>query len=93
MPKEVVHGDRNYGPPEVAGEPVVLPVVVVGWSRETGDVQIVTRDLHAEVPTPEEQREGIPPRYGYYVTMDRRGINDLIRHLRRARDAAFGRDE
>lgn len=30
---------------------------------------------------------------GFYVQLDRRGINDLIRHLRRARDQAFGRDE
>lgn len=30
---------------------------------------------------------------GFYVTVDRRGINDLIRHLRRARDQAYGRDE
>jgi hypothetical protein len=28
-----------------------------------------------------------------HVHLDRRGINDLIRHLRRARDQAFGRDE
>lgn len=28
-----------------------------------------------------------------WVHLDRRGINDLIRHLRRARDQAFGRDE
>lgn len=30
---------------------------------------------------------------GFYVTMDRDGINKLIRNLRRARDQAFGRDE
>ncbi len=30
---------------------------------------------------------------GYYVTMGRGEINALIRHLRRARDQAFGRDE
>lgn len=30
---------------------------------------------------------------GFYVDLDRRGVNDLIRHLRRARDQAFGRDE
>jgi hypothetical protein len=28
-----------------------------------------------------------------YVTLNRSGINDLIRNLRRARDQAFGRDE
>lgn len=35
----------------------------------------------------------IPAQQGWYVGLDRRGINDLIRVLRRARDQAFGRDE
>lgn len=30
---------------------------------------------------------------GLYATLDREGINQLIRVLRRARDQAFGRDE
>lgn len=30
---------------------------------------------------------------GFYVDLDRQGINRLIKHLRRARDQAFGRDE
>ena len=30
---------------------------------------------------------------GMFVDLDRRGINDLIRNLRRARDQAFGKDE
>jgi hypothetical protein len=30
---------------------------------------------------------------GFYVDLDRGGINRLIRNLRRARDQAFGRDE
>ena len=30
---------------------------------------------------------------GWHIDLDRRGINDLIRNLRRARDQAFGRDE
>jgi hypothetical protein len=33
------------------------------------------------------------PFTGVHASMSREGINDLIRHLRRARDAAFGRDE
>ena len=31
--------------------------------------------------------------HGWFCSLDRRGINDLIRKLRRARDQAFGRDE
>jgi hypothetical protein len=30
---------------------------------------------------------------GWFIDLDRRGINQLIRNLRRARDQAFGRDE
>lgn len=59
--------------------------VSVGWNRETGSVQIATVDDEADDPFSRES--------GLYVNLDRRGINDLIRHLRRARDSAFGRDE
>lgn len=31
--------------------------------------------------------------YGWHVGLSRAGCNALIRHLRRARDQAFGRDE
>lgn len=30
---------------------------------------------------------------GFFIDLDRRGMNHLIRNLRRARDQAFGRDE
>lgn len=35
----------------------------------------------------------VAPFSGFYVDLDRRGINELIRVLRRARDAAYGKDE
>lgn len=59
--------------------------IVVGWSREAGHVQLATiRD----------GSEGShDPANGLYITLDRGSINDVIRHLRRARDQAFGRDE
>jgi len=91
MPKEVIRS--------VMDAPVVLPEgvaiedqpanepfrVEVGWSRERGDVSIATID-----PSKPEIGE---PYQGFYVWLDRKGINDLIRNLRRARDQAFGRDE
>jgi len=92
MPKEIVYGVDHF-PPETDDEPRDPPVVVLSWSRETGDVQLVTRLLRHEVPTPEEQDAGIPVGYGLYVTLNRTAINDLIRNLRRARDQAFGKDE
>mgnify|MGYP001585479763 CR=1 FL=1 len=93
MPKEYVYGEPlPADTSEVSGPVPDQPVVVVGWSRETGDMQIVTRLHDAEVPSLDES-ENIPAKYGYYVSLNRRGINDLIRYLRKARDQAFGRDE
>ena len=37
--------------------------------------------------------EAGPVRSGFYVPLDRRGVNELIRTLRRARDQAYGKDE
>lgn len=37
--------------------------------------------------------QGTRSQSGWYVDLDRKGINDLIRVLRKARDQAFGRDE
>lgn len=100
MPKELIYGEP-WGPPthDADGRPITfspqpqqVPVVEIRWSREAGDVQVCTREHKHEVPGPDEQSP-IPSEYGYYATLDRRAINDLIRHLRRARDAAFGKDE
>lgn len=91
MPKQVVYGVDHFSVSEE--DPPRIPVAVLHWSRETGDVQLVTRLLSHEVPTVEEQDNGIPVGYGMYVSLNRTGINDLIRSLRRARDQAFGRDE
>lgn len=87
MPKEYV--DSSFGPVfDETGAPVDTGPsfrVKVGWSRECGDVQIATVNPETE--------EGFDGAAGYYVDLDRRAINDLIRILRRARDQAFGRDE
>lgn len=90
MPKEYVNGEAvpyELGSPET-------PVAAVRWGRETGHVQLVTRLRECELFfDPDDPTAPIPCQYGYYVTLDRRGINDLIRTLRKARDQAFGRDE
>ena len=57
--------------------------VDVGWGRDA-DVQIGTVDRDAEQYSPEA---------GWFVNLDRRGINELIRVLRKARDQAYGKDE
>lgn len=59
--------------------------VHVGWDR-TGHVQLATKGwLHGAAPD--------DPEVGLYADLNREQINTLIRHLRRARDTAYGRDE
>lgn len=69
------------------------------WSKgETGHVQVVTtRFKPGEFqlnPTWMPEREG---EFGLdtaqWASLDRATINDLIRHLRQARDDAFGKDQ
>lgn len=54
---------------------------------------------NAELPPVDYQALSLrienPPYFdGFHASLqDRRAVNDLIRHLRRARDQAFGRDE
>lgn len=55
--------------------------VKVGWDH-MGSVQVGVDETPAVVGET-----------GAWVTLDRHGCNDLIRILRRARDAAFGRNE
>lgn len=60
----------------------------VTWHREDGfSVQLATINPEYEHDFGEWEKSG------WYVDLDRRAINDLIRVLRRARDQAFGRDE
>lgn len=84
MPRESVYGTDDSG-----------YAVKVGWERDK-HVQVgvggPTEFTFIE-PLPEGVTAGVTPHNGLWVTMTRQGINDLIRHLRRARDAAFGRDE
>jgi len=91
MPKEVIYGDLPQGEDGPG-----VSVVEVRWDRETGYFQIVTKALDritgGELVEPEPE-SGIHYTAGFYVGLDRREINSLIRVLRRARDQAYGRDE
>lgn len=68
---------------------VLAPAVLPAGVTATGDIsEYITRIAEgAEASRRKTWADG------FYVTLDRNGINDLIRHLRRARDQAFGRDE
>ncbi len=57
--------------------------VQVGWG-DNDYVQVATVNPDAAIGSMES---------GLYVDLDRTGINDLIRLLRKARDRAYGRDE
>jgi hypothetical protein len=71
----------------------------VSW-RADSHVQLATANTHSTLRLGEDGRgsderdETIQgdPFFGWHVTLDRDGINRLIRALRRARDAAFGSD-
>lgn len=84
MPKEII----NHRHQDDDGDP--KPFAQVGWCRHREDgmhhVEISTLAGGDYNETPQE------PRPGFYVSLDRDGVNRLIRTLRRARDAAFGSD-
>ena len=79
MPKESVY---DSSPQLTSDQPRTFQVDVL-WGRENG-IQVATVDPDAMLGSPES---------GLFVDLDRGGVNELIRHLRRARDQAFGRDE
>lgn len=97
MPKEIVYGEVSYDEDTDLSTPKEESMYVhVGWSKY-GFVQVATvAPKGAIAPFDEEQGRhiiagGLEP--GWFVSLDRDGINALIRNLRKARDAAFGRDE
>jgi hypothetical protein len=77
MPKEVIDCSKSDE----------RSYVQVGWDR-SGSVQLAT--MRCE---PSNSEDGTLTDAGMFVDLHRVQINDLIRQLRRARDAAFGRDE
>lgn len=100
MPKELIYGERAPYGEEDPGR----SVVDVRWDRESGYFQIATACIdrsthetyipaHIRAEMPEGEWAFATAWDGFYVDLDRAGINKLIRTLRRARDAAFGRDE
>lgn len=84
MPKETIRSRYEYR----EDEPNEL-VTEVRWSRDADYVQLATVVLNRSDGTfVTREVDG-----GWFADLDRHGINNLIRHLRRARDQAFGRDE
>jgi len=84
MPKEVVYNSQQFSP-----DPSITSLTEVRWSREGSHVQLATVVVDTCSHDPIEMKVS----GGWYIDLDRKSINDLIRYLRRARDQAFGKDE
>ena len=91
MPKETIVTELTK-PSD--GEAVA---VEVAWGRHQ-DVQLTTKLVDSD--TRESKSLCVTDEHGewdfeggWYATLTRYEINELIRYLRRARDQAFGRDE
>lgn len=66
----------------------------VGNHQPDGWVQLASVNQSSTLTLPGDNPGDPPQKFeGWHVTLDREGINRLIRSLRRARDAAYGRDE
>lgn len=72
------------------------PSLEVNWSREYGHVQVsidFSREQWLACAKDLEDNPDIIRKAIYTDALSRKDINDMIRTLRRARDAAYGRDE
>jgi hypothetical protein len=85
MPKEYIE-DRWAGHDDASVADGSPTRVKVGWSKEGEHVEIAT------VAPDEAELQPTPEGNGWFVQLDRSGINRLIHTLRRARDAAYGKD-
>lgn len=89
MPKEMVHSRHQY---QVPNEPIVH----VGWTKDAEHVQLASIQPNGVVLAwDEETQQHVKTETewpGWFVQLDRAGINRLIRVLRKARDEAFGAD-
>ena len=72
--------------------------VQVGWGgiagEDAGYVQVATVNENSTLQLDDPLPEGAEalPFEGWFVHLDRAGINRMIRALRRARDGAYGAD-
>lgn len=109
MPKEVVYGKSlPYGEEEPARgivevrwdrETGYFQIVTRCIRADTHETYVPRRfEITSHATTAggtitSEQPGDIPVQEGFWVDLDRAGINAVIKNLRRARDQAFGRDE
>jgi len=73
----------------------------VMWSKPGDYVSLASVNPEGKLMEKYESEDGLTGGWtaadvvtpGWFVYLDRNGINDLIRKLRKARDTTFGRDE
>lgn len=63
------------------------------WCRACGEPEVDFEKIRSLPTTTVPGRRDIPYFQGFTSAVDRRSINDVIRVLRRARNASFGADE
>ena len=88
MPKSyVITKSDQKRADEQGGE---LPAILVGW-HSNGWVQLASVLKQSVEGSTSELEAKVDQ--GQFIDLDRDACNQLIRMLRRARDAAYGRDE
>lgn len=85
MPKEIIVGEVIYWDDKaLADGDGEERLINVGWG--TGHIVQIATSSRASI-THDTLHDG------FWVNIDRDGINELIRALRKARDRTYGRDE
>lgn len=88
MPKEYIRSmDFSKEFKSIGGDAIKYvdhEAAKVSWSRDGGHLSLVVTNM-ADDPDAMNGEH-------HHLNLDRRGANDLIRVLRRARDGAFGAD-
>ena len=80
MPKELIHSRYDWD--------TETTQLRIDWTREHSHVQVATI-----APDGQRLTDSGPEANGWFIQLDRAGINRAIATLRRARDQAFGKDE
>lgn len=91
MPRETIdsrYEGLTYGSGEFCDEPRLH----VGWGRESEHVEVGVLKHPRNRGVVEHVEDWHSNKYGWFIQLDRAGINRLIRTLRKARDAAYGAD-
>ncbi len=86
MPKELVY---NRDAISEHAETAIVEHIAIGWTKDrTAQIGVI------QGPPVKIEIDGeVTADKGLWMDLDRGQINMLIRSLRKARDAAFGRDE